>query len=182
MAICVCMSTSSHWFSRMIRWVTRSKASHSFLTFKDETLDKVFVMEANGRGFMLVPWAKFSKENQLIARYSIRTAQDEQLRSLRDLAGMLGAQYDYISIIGFILRRFWKRMRNPFSTSKKLVCSEAVARFLYQTNDPALAKFKECDTWLPEDILAEAKGNDVFVLEEPKRGDDQGANQEHGNP
>lgn len=179
-SICVCLSTSTGWFSKLIRWVTRSKVSHSFLTFRDETLDKVFVMEANGRGFMLVPWDEWKQHNQLVLRYSLRTNASAQMSSLRKLAEMLGAEYDYISLLGYALRRFVKRMRNPLAKASKLICSEAVARFLYFTNDPALAKFAEFETWLPEDILKEAAANDVFVLEEPKV-DDQGSNQEHGN-
>jgi hypothetical protein len=138
--------------------------SHSIITFRDETLDKVFVMEANGRGFMLVPWAKWRKHNTLVARFSISAPGDEQLESLRALGDSLGAEYDYRSLFGFILRRFSKRMTNPLDNSKKLICSEAVAKFLVNL-DP---RFQDPSSWSPEDLMSEiqARPKDVFVLEE----------------
>lgn len=165
-SINIAFSTTNSWLSRAIRWVTRSKASHSIITFRDETLDKIFVMEANGRGFMLVPWSKWSKSNTLIARYSIDIEPALQIESLRSLAGMLGAEYDYMSLIALVLRRFTSRMQNPLDSSKKLICSEAVAKFLYGTLHDDMKVFKGYGTWTPEDLLEEASKRDVFVLEE----------------
>jgi hypothetical protein len=165
-SINVCFSTCDGIVSRAIRWFTRSKVSHSFLTFRDETLGRVFVMEANGRGFMIVPWAKWRTHNTLVARYRLTTDMDAQLASLRKLSEFLGSQYDYVSILGFAIRRFWSRVRNPFDSGKKLVCSEAVARFLYLTGDTSLQYFSDYGSWVPEDLLKEAESRNVFVIEE----------------
>lgn len=165
-SINVCFSTSDHLFSRVIRWFTKSKVSHALITFRDETLDKTFAMEANGRGFMIVPWAKWRTGNVMVARYSLDVPEEAQMESLRGLAEFLGSQYDYISILGFALRRFLGRMRNPFDTSSKLVCSEAVARFLHLTGVPSLQYFDDYGTWAPEDLLKEAESRNVFVIEE----------------
>jgi hypothetical protein len=143
--------------------------SHALITFEDETLGKVFVMEANGRGFMMVPWAKWRDHHALVARYSLKVQAAAQRTSLRDLSDFLGTQYDYLSILGFALRRFFKRMVNPFDDGTKLVCSEAVARFLYGAG---LTRFKDYGTWTPGDLLQAAKEEtDLFVLEENGAGD-----------
>ena len=173
----VAFSTTSGFFSRVIRWFTRSKVSHSLITFKDETLDKVFVMEANGRGFMLRPWARWRKSNQLVARYTIAVPQHLQIDSLRKLADSLGAEYDYVSLFGFIWRRFVSRTRNPLSSSSKLICSEVVAQFLDGIDYEGLG-FEDPSSWTPEDLYAEIEKRDVFVLEEPKR-DDRSQDTEH---
>lgn len=165
-SINVCFSTTDGLFSRLIRWFTRASVSHSLITFQDETLDKVFVMEANGRGFMLVPWAKWRKHNTLVARYRLRVAEDVQIGSLQQLAEFLGSQYDYVSLLGFIFRRFMGRMRNPLSKVSQLVCSEAVARFIHLTGDPSLRHFDDYGSWTPGDLLKEAESTNVFVIEE----------------
>lgn len=162
-SINVCVSTSNSIFSRVIRWFTRSQVSHAFLTFYDETLGRVFVMEANGRGFMLVPWSNWKKHNTVVARFSLKTPEVQQLHALQRLSNLLGATYDYVSVLGFVLRRFRRRMRNPLNDAAKLICSEVVARFLFDTGDPLLLVFAESETWTPEDILREARKNPTFV-------------------
>jgi len=164
----VCFSTSNGFFSKVIRWFTRSKASHALITFRDETLGNVFVMEANGRGFMLTPWGKWRESHTLVSRYSLALPPNAQKTSLQDLGNFLGTQYDYISLLGFALRRFFGRMVNPFNDPRKLICSEAVARFLAGAG---LHKYREYGTWTPEDLLHEAKANpSTFLLEEEGAG------------
>jgi len=150
MSINVCFSTTDGWFSRAIRWFTRSKVSHAVITFRDETLGKVFVMESTGRGFMLTPWSKWRARNQIVARYTLTVDQSRQIESLRELSDSLGSEYDYVGILGFLLRRFMKRMSNPMDNPTKLFCSEAVARFLLASG---LEEFSEPATWTPQDLL-----------------------------
>jgi len=159
-SINVCFSTTSGKFSRLIRWFTRSNVSHALLTFRDETLNKVFVMEANGRGFMLVPWSKWKRHNQVVARYKLLADKDVQLASLRTLSSSLGAEYDYIGILGFLLRRFFKRMANPFDNPTKMFCSEVVAQFLLKAGFP---RFDSPETWTPQDLLEVAQKHKRFV-------------------
>jgi len=163
-SINVCFSTADGFFSKMIRWFTRSKVSHSLITYKDEGLDKVLVLEANGRGFMLTPWAKWSESHTLVVRCRMNLPINAHRTSIQDLANFLGSQYDYLSLLGFALRRFFGRMVNPFNDRRKLVCSEAVARFLHGAGLPG---YREYGTWTPEDLLKEAKkAPTMFVLEE----------------
>ena len=117
-------------------------------------------MEANGRGFMLIPWSKWKKDNKLIARYELSVSGDEQLVSLQSLAKSLGAEYDYVSLFGFIFRRFAKRMSNPLNDSKKLICSEAVAKFLHGAG---LKGFRRAETFTPEDIYEIAQKDETFM-------------------
>ena len=165
-SINIAFSTTNSLLSRAIRWFTRSEVSHAIITFRDDTLGKVFVMEANGRGFMLVPWSKWRTHNTMIARYRVGVEPELQLESLRSLAEMLGAEYDYKSLFAFLLRRFSSRMKNPLDSSNKLICSEAVAKFLYGTLHDDMKVFSDYGTWTPEDLLKEARKRCVFVQEE----------------
>ncbi len=130
MAINICFSTQTGPLSRVIRWFTRSPVSHAMITFRDATLGKVMVMEATGRGFRMVPWAGWCLHNSMKARFALRVAEDVQLTALQNLAEKLGAEYDYISLLGFLWRRWRKRYDNPLDDAKRLICSEAVATFL----------------------------------------------------
>ena len=120
-------------------------------------------MEANGRGFMLVPWSRWRQSHDLLSRYRLTAPKALQRLALQDLAQSLGAQYDYISIFGFFLRRWFRRMRNPFDDPNKMICSEAVSKFLATSG---LKRFENHGTWTPEDILVEAKKGVDFVFEE----------------
>jgi len=165
-SICVCYSTSSSLISRLIRWFSRSEASHALLTFHDPFLEKVFVMEANGRGFMLTPWAKWRRTHKLLARFSVKMPPSNQVVSLKLLAEHLGSQYDYISLLGFLFRRWVKRVANPFSDPDRLVCSEAVAVFL---RDCGIGDFDKPETWTPGDLLTwMRKRPQEYQLEEGK--------------
>jgi hypothetical protein len=164
----VCFSTTNGWFSRAIRWFSRAPVSHAFITFRDETLEKTFVLEANGRGFMLTPWRRWLDHHQLYSRYRIAAPPGPQMESLRNLSEFLGSQYDYFSLFGFLFRRLFGRMRNPFDDSKKLVCSEAVARFLDDIGHKGLRGFGQHGTWTPGDLLKEAEKRPVFELEESR--------------
>ena len=98
----------------------------------------------------------------MLARYEV--AGDTQEQSLKDLADSLGAEYDYVSLLGFVFRRFWRRMKNPLDNSKKLICSEAVAKFL---KGIGYTEFDEPETWTPQDVLEFAQRHqDRFSLVE----------------
>ena len=139
--ISVCFSTTNHLVSRVIRFVTRSEVSHALLTYQDETLGKVMVLEAVGVGFRMVPWTKWRQGNTLVARFGVvrgapgeAISQEVQVRALQALAGLLGEEYDTLGALGYVFKRLFKyafkKLRNPFQSPHKLFCSEAVALFL----------------------------------------------------
>ena len=165
LSINICFSTSNGLVSRVIRWFSRAEVSHALVTFYDETLDKVFVMEAGGRGFILTPWAKWRQSHTLACRYSLCISTRHQEESIRKLAEFLGSQYDYISLLGFVFRRWVRRMRNPLDNPNRLICSEAVAVFL---RDAGLDSFSDPATWTPGDLRAHVRKDPLFDLQERK--------------
>lgn len=129
-SINICFSTGTGLISRIIRWITRAPVSHCCITFRDETLQKVMVMEASTRGFSLIPWSRWQQENHLVVRYSIARPSELQAAAIRTLAQHLGDQYDYIGVLAFLWRRIWASLRNPLASPTRLFCSESVALFL----------------------------------------------------
>ena len=148
-SINICFSTQKSWLSRLIRFVTRSDMSHALVTYKDETLGKVMVMEAQWRGFVIVPWTRWRQKNRLVARFSLRVPEVDQAEALRKLAGRLGEEYDTLGLFGFALRRWRKRSRNVFASSKKLYCSEACAELV---RDSGIA-IGDPESFEPQDLF-----------------------------
>ena len=117
----VCFSTSDGLLSWWIRGYTRSPVSHALITFRDYTLDRVFVMEAGGHGFCVVPWSTWERANTLIARFRLSAPAQQQLTALRETANLLGAEYDTRGLFGFVpllvhdvrarVRRRWRVRR-----------------------------------------------------------------------
>ena len=158
-SINICFSTTNGFVSRAIRWFTRARVSHALITFYDVTLKRVFVMEANGRGFMLTPWSKWRQSNTLYARYEMTLEKGVQNGALCAVGGHLGAQYDYIGIVSFALRRVCSRFANPWASSSKMFCSEGVALLL---KEAGLAPFSEPEDWTPEDLLKAVEKDPLF--------------------
>jgi hypothetical protein len=128
MTIRMGFSTSKGFISWVIRKITRSKASHAWVTFRDPTLNKTVVMHATRRGFHLEPWSKFVKHSDTKAQF---TCTLDLLPGVQYLANWLGTRYDYKSIFGFfwiwVASWFHRKIKNPFRNTAKMVCSEAMA-------------------------------------------------------
>jgi len=126
--ITVGFSTTNKLLSRIIRWVTRGKVSHAWIAFDDPTLGLRFVMQAEAWGFEVRPWKRWLRENRLVAEY--RPAKD-LTESLKWIARSLGVKYDWASaFFAGLWRWFGVLIRGKFNSPKKLMCAEAVIRFL----------------------------------------------------
>lgn len=95
--------------------------SHAIVTFRDGALGKVLVVEATGRGFVLVPWSCWRQHSRLVARFALRIAEDRQLAALGVLAERLAEEYDKVGRWR-AWRRCWRRPRN--------LCTETVMTFI----------------------------------------------------
>ena len=139
--------------SRIIRWFTKSRVSHAFLVYKDSDFDRDMVMEATLGGFKIVPFDKFSQSTTVIALFDPKHSLDVGLNKAVDL---LGEDYDYTGLFGmmFVLFGRWlkRKWRNPWSSSKSMFCSEAVARVMRWSLYPGTEEMEMEDT-TPEDLL-----------------------------
>ncbi len=149
-SINVCFSTTSSLLSGWIRLVTRAPVSHALITYRCRTLARVMVMEATGRGFNVVPWRRWKQHNRLVARFAIDEPVATQVRALHGLAEDLGSEYDSLSLFGFALRRWQKRSKNLLDDPRKLICSEAVAKFLKAVG---VAECRDPGEWTPADLF-----------------------------
>lgn len=123
-------STTGGWLSRIIRRMTGSPVSHSFVVYHSSAFGKDMVLEASGKGFRVMAWRRFDTENKLVAMYRLKADEALVREALGKLADRLGDAYDTLSLFGYLLRKWFRLKRVPFDSRKKLVCSEAVALFL----------------------------------------------------
>ena len=154
-------STTGGWLSRIIRRMTGSPVSHSFVVYHSAVFGKDMVLEASGHGFRIMSWRRFDKENKLVAMYRLKVPDEVLHQALGKLADRLGDAYDTLSLFGYLLRKWFRLKRVPFDSRKKLVCSEAVALFLGWCG----MRFDDVGVVTPQILLDFAEGNaDAFEL------------------
>ena len=152
-------STTNRFLSKVIRWITRSKVSHTWLLYYDDDFDCDMVMEATIEGFRLIPFESFKVKNIAIELFTPKhslaagfKAAGKKLGSKYDVKGLFGA---IVPIIGKWFSRKW---HNPFHSSKALFCSEAMVDVMKDSSYPGWESFE------PEDINPQAL-RDFFAEE-----------------
>lgn len=141
-------------FSRVIRWITGSKASHAWILFDDTFFGLNMVMEATETGFRLIPYENFKAEgNDVVAVVEPPYPLDD---GVHQAARWLGEKYDFAGLFGSIfvmfgrwLRRKW---RNPFAGARSMFCSEAVVRVMQAARFPGSEAF-DPEATTPQDLL-----------------------------
>ena len=138
--------------SALIRFVTRSKATHVWV------LANLFgvpcVIEASEKGFLpSMTFDQFLKKNALVTLVPIAPSLDV---GLRWAAKNFGEAYDFTGLFGMawvMLGRFLhRRWRNPFDSRKALFCSEAIAKILSISGFPG-AEFLVPEETTPQQLL-----------------------------
>lgn len=147
LGITIGFSTTNKLISRIIRWITRGKVSHSWVAYDDFTLGLRMVLQAEAWGFEVRPWARWCRENIWVAEF--RLINGAQHSALRKRAREIGEKYDYKSaIVAGVISWFRRWVRAKFSfrshrTPGKLMCSEAVVRFLKDAGCQAVRNLDE---------------------------------------
>lgn len=157
MRVWVGFSTTNRLLSRVIRWVTRSRVSHVWLSWESRELGQRMVMEAHW-DFRAIPYASFARANTVVKEIEIRRNGEALVKSCVDF---LGQPYDYTGIVGGLwvqlgkwLRRRW---RNPLGKSDAQTCSEAVTRGLQEIGRRG-ARRLDAESTSPQDLLEFLEG------------------------
>lgn len=142
-------STTNSWLSRLVRWFTKSKASHSFIMF--DWLGQTWVIEAEAVGVQIVPLSNFlGRKNIIVQTFEMPDLTMEDLKLVLEDSGTM---YDYTGLLGAVVptigRWFKQRWRNPFNNSKAMFCSEMIAQWLKDLDMPT------ADNLVPEDVTPE---------------------------
>ena len=123
------------FYSRTIQRVTDSKWSHVGIAFDNGTNYTVY--EALNKGLIKSSYTKdFIKECVVDGRVAIKIAGDyDKNTSIAICDKYIGTPYDWASIFNIYFYKFFKREALKGSGPKAVICSEFVARALYDISD-----------------------------------------------
>jgi hypothetical protein len=154
--VLVGFSTPRRWnpLSWLIRFGTRSPASHAWLLVEDPLFQLRLVLEAHSTGFRLVTLARFARDNRIVAL--VLPAHPIE-PGLRDAGKWLGERFDAVGLVGMawvVFRRLFHLSpgRNPFRSARALFCSESVVRTLKAAGYPGAEELGDEDE-TPGDVL-----------------------------
>lgn len=171
--ITVGFSTTNKLISRIIRWIIRGKVSHAWIAFHDATLNVRMVMQAEWWGFELRPWARWARENTLVAEFQLLVSPSVQLTALWRMRDHLGEKYDkfgalWAGIAGW-LKRWWnaRLTLRPRRTPHKLMCAEAQLDCLKAAGITAVADCYE-ETVDPQTLLEKLSNSDQVLRIYPR--------------
>lgn len=138
-------TSKTNLISRIIRWFTKGRTSHTFVVYWDTDFERDMIMEATEGGFKITPFSRYEKS--LVAIFVPKYPIDVGLKKAVD---WLGEGYDYEGLFGMAwveLGRWLKRKwHNPLHNSKTMFCSEAVVRILQDSSYPGADKFDPAST------------------------------------
>jgi hypothetical protein len=158
-------STSNALVSRLIRYFTKAKVSHTFLVIRSPMLEEDLVIEAGWGGFQATTLRRFKKKNEIVALLKPIVPLD---KGLRDSLAWLGESYDFGGLFGmaFVLLGRWLRRKyaNPLHDSRALFCSEANTLVLQASGYPGADGLAPTET-SPEDLFLFMKGAETSVTD-----------------
>lgn len=160
MDIKVGFSTSTSLISRIVRFFTRSKISHTFLLLDKAFLGGDMVLQANPGGFVLLTYEAFQSSNEVLELVEL---SHSILPGLQRSTGWLGKKYDYLAVLGLVPvlagRAMGRKWRNPFNT-KSVFCSEVIVHIMKASGYPG-SESLDADSMTPQDLhdfLKKAEG------------------------
>jgi hypothetical protein len=144
-------STSNAWYSRVIRWFTKSRCSHTFFVANVEGVDLAF--EEGAVGWSVRTFANLSAGDTVVALLKPEHPVDAGFLKSWD---ELGQPYGYCVLVGMLFvmtaRRLGKRIKNPFTSAHSMICSERGVRVLQDSGYPGAGELDPAST-TPEDLL-----------------------------
>lgn len=154
MKISIGFSTSKLWISRLIRWATSARVSHTFLIIEAGDFGVPMVVQEAWNGFTLQTLEAFKHAgNDVLNVIDPRVPLDA---GLVGVAPLVGTSYGYWQLVGAgfvrLMKVLGKKARNPFRSSRSLFCSELNTIVLQRSGYPGADALDPSDT-SPEDLL-----------------------------
>lgn len=146
-------STSRHLLSYVIRWFTKSKASHAWILVSDSFLGQDMVMQATMGGFQMESFESFKKRHKVVTILDPNFPLD---KGVQKAAHWLGFRYDYLGLFGslFVIMGRWlnRKWKNPLNDSNALFCSEVAVMVLEESGFPG-ARPLDAPSVSPGDLM-----------------------------
>ena len=156
--ITLVFTTSSHWLSRVVRWVTNSDTSHVAIGAKvygeDVLMHSGLDGETGQTGVQMTPRERWLNDNIIVAEYKIVPDVSGNMGSLIKL---LCSRYDKLGLVGYALviiaKWLGKQIMNPLSSPKMFVCARYVLELDKEGKLIPEWKGLQADQITPHDLL-----------------------------
>lgn len=127
--------SGTYFFSNAIRWFTKSTWSHIGMIYRDDNLERIFILESETLiGVRLAPLSKYLKDyhgknrpykgRMFIARLTSKISPDEYKKAISFGMDELTKPYDNLEILRIAIRILFKIGRR--NRDKKYICSELI--------------------------------------------------------
>lgn len=132
--ICICFGTNDKWTSRLIRWVTKSDVSHTWIEYPSEVLGGLWVVHSSSDGVVAEPQERVCNRYPTYEAYECLIDLSDGFRWARQHIGY--TEYDYGVIWnGLLLVLYgltqWEWLKKiVWRCASKLSCSEFNTGFL----------------------------------------------------
>lgn len=151
--ISIVFTSSDHWISRAIRWLTDGRVSHCFIEYSSSTWGGRWAAESAVGGVRKIPIHKAKKD--VFAEYSCDGF--EANRAIKGLSDLVGEKYDYAGLfllggIYLMWKVFRMRIKHPTISSQSQKCSELVANLFIAAGLPGTEKWN-AEEKTPEQLL-----------------------------
>lgn len=147
-------STSNSLISKIIRKLTRSKVSHTYLRHNIEGHE--LVLHANQHGVEFDKYSDFYKKFTIVAEYTLEMADAQEKAFVFYAIQQVDRPYDFLSLIGFgwvlLNKAFNRKVRNPFRNKSAYFCSELMVTSL-QAAQFYNTDILDRDLTSPEDLM-----------------------------
>lgn len=143
--------------SRTIMFFTGAKASHVWMMYWDEELQRDMVLDANGKELRCIPWKRFKNLNHIYEIYIPKHSIDAGLPKAAD---ELGDGYYWAGLFGMVVveigRWLKRKWGNPFQSSHHMFCSKWTIDTMQAAKYPGSEIFIEgnTDPWQVRNLLA----------------------------
>lgn len=140
--------------SKIIKKLTRSKASHSYIVFT--AAGQELVIQANIHGVCCQHYENFKKQTTIVAEYELTMTPEQEQRALQYALMQLLKPYDFCALIGFgwilINKMFGRKVKQPFRNKAAYYCSELIITSLQVAPFP-LSHMFDREVVSPEDLI-----------------------------
>jgi len=134
MKIVIGFSTSPSWFSKIIRFCTRSKVSHCYVKLYDDFLQTSLILDVE-RTVRIIREKEFVRDNNPAEEYEIDDRKlDESIKSNLRHLGKGFNWTDWFTWLPLIKKWFKVKLQNPANSIHKMICVDFVVRVLNEAD------------------------------------------------
>jgi len=147
-------SSTNKILSRIIKWATRSKASHAYVLIM--VAGEPIVIHSNQHGVNCDHYNKFKKDKKIVSEYKLLLDEETEKQATANALRLLDKPYDFLSVLGFgwvlLCKALGCKAKNPFPNRSAYQCSEFALTVMRKAGIEGTDKLPK-ERVSPEDLI-----------------------------